>query len=258
LEEKDINHIIKCFNGSKEYTKGNEGNTFRELLKIQKLTEKFSGIEIDYLLELILSSNIQSSEINKFKNGYLINSSINLKEMEQKNNDENIYFQKMKNNINKIENKFTFSQKEAINKIILGIINDFPTLLIGDIGAGKTFIIEELARIFDVNLKVIQFTSETNSFDLIGRLELNKNKIDELKKDLEDLQNYLIEKQYLKITKLILLIQSFNIEKIINLLKEEEEIIKNYEYDNDKYNKLKENLQNYCKGIKGINFGFNL
>ena len=61
----------------------------------------------------------------------------------------------MKNNINEIENKFTFSQKETINKIIIGIINDFTILLIGDIGAGKTFIIEELSRIFEVNLKVI-------------------------------------------------------------------------------------------------------
>ena len=155
LEKKDINHIIKWFNESKECSKGNEGNTFRELLKTTKFTEKFSGIDNDYLLQLILSSNIQSSEINKFKNGYLINSSINLKKMEQKNNGENIYFQKMKNNINKIENKFTFSQKETINKIIIGIINDFTILLIGDIGAGKTFIIEELSRIFEVNLKVI-------------------------------------------------------------------------------------------------------
>ena len=65
-------------------------------------------------------------------------------------------------------------------------------------------------------------------------MELNKNTIDELKK---------IEIQYLKIRELILLIQSFNYEKIIEFLKEEEqEIIKKYKYDNNKYQDLLKKL----------------
>jgi MoxR-like ATPase len=46
------------------------------------------------------------------------------------------------------------------------------TLLSGDIGSGKTFIIESLAEIVGIKLNVIQFNTEITSSDLIGRLEM--------------------------------------------------------------------------------------
>lgn len=71
-----------------------------------------------------------------------------------------------------IKTQFTIQQKEAIMKIMIGLLAQRPILLTGDIGTGKTFIIEQLAEIIGAKLKVIQFNSETTSSDIIGRIEL--------------------------------------------------------------------------------------
>ena len=57
-------------------------------------------------------------------------------------------------------------------KMMIGLLAERPILLTGEIGTGKTFIIEQLANIIGAKLNVIQFNSETTSLDIIGRLEL--------------------------------------------------------------------------------------
>ena len=99
-----------------------------------------------------------------------------------------------------IKTQFTISQKEAVMKMMIGLLAERPILLTGDIGTGKTFVIEQLANLIGVKLKVIQFNSETTSLDIIGRLELSvdKNKINELKISLNRYKNILIKCKYLR------------------------------------------------------------
>ena len=62
---------------------------------------------------------------------------------------------------------------------MIGSLKERPILLTGEIGAGKTFVIEQLANIIGAKLKVIQFNSKTTSFNILRRLELTideKNK----------------------------------------------------------------------------------
>ena len=71
-----------------------------------------------------------------------------------------------------IKTQFTIPQKEAIMKMMIGLLAERPILLTGEIGTEKTFIFEKLANIIGAKLSVIQFNSETTSLDIIGRLEL--------------------------------------------------------------------------------------
>ena len=105
-------------------------------------------------------------------------------------------------------------------KMTIGLLAEKPILLTGDIGTGKTFIVEQLANLIGANLKVIQFNSETTSVDIIGRLELtvDKEKLNSFKKSMKDFIEILIEKKYKKITELIVESELLDISKIEQFL----------------------------------------
>ena len=101
-------------------------------------------------------------------------------------------------------------------KMMIGLLAERPILLIGDIGTGKTFIVEQLANLIGANLKIIQFNSETTSLDIIGKLELtiDKDKIKFLKNKIKNFIEHLIEIKYRKITEIIVESELLDITKI--------------------------------------------
>ena len=106
---------------------------------------------------------------------------MNTKNEEIKLDNEYLYLGQLKYELNRgnkweIYTQFTSSQKEAIMKILIGLIIEKTILLAGPIGSGKTYIIKELPNMIGVNLRIIQFTVETTSADLIGRLKVNKKR----------------------------------------------------------------------------------
>ena len=174
--------IIKCFNISQGIANKYSdfgGNTFREILKLKQFIDKCQEIPIDYLLELILSRNIPASEMENFKEKTGLNIiSTSLNDLKLKIENKNLCFDnfvkyKLINPKNyEVKTQFTVSQKEALMKMMIGLLAERPILLTGDIGTGKTFIVEQLANLIGASLKVIQFNSETTSLDIIGRLKL--------------------------------------------------------------------------------------
>lgn len=158
-----------------------------------------------------------------------------------------------------IKTQFTISQKEAVMKMMIGLLAERPILLTGDIGTGKTFVIEQLANLIGVKLKVIQFNSETTSLDIIGRLELSvdKNKINELKKSLNRYKNKLIQSKYPKITKFIKVSEFLDIDGIYEFLKKEEYFINISDNLKIETEKMKEQLSN-LRGLQKTHFNFNL
>ena len=187
LSDKDMFiRVMNCFQISQEIAKKYSqtgGNTFREIIKLGQFLDKCKEIPIDYLLELILSRNIPSSEIEVFKARTGLNTiSKSLNELKLKIENKHLCFDnfikyKLINPENyEIKTQFTVPQKEALMKIMIGLLAERPILLTGDIGTGKTFIIEQLANLIGAKLKIIQFNSETTSLDIIGRLELTVDK----------------------------------------------------------------------------------
>ena len=182
-----------------------------EILKLGQFVDKCGDIPLEYLLDLILSTNIPASEIDNFrrKTGLnIISNSLNDLKLKIENKYlcfGNFVKYKLINSKNyEIKTQFTISQKEAIMKIMIGLLAERPILLTGDIGTGKTFVIEQLANIIGAKLKVIQFNSETTSSDILGRLELtiDEKKINDLKKSIKDFRDKLINSKYPKITDL--------------------------------------------------------
>ncbi len=158
-----------------------------------------------------------------------------------------------------IKTQFTIPQKEAIMKIMIGLLAQRPILLTGDIGTGKTFIIEQLADIIGAKLKVIQFNSETTSSDIIGRLELTIDikKINDLKKSLKEFKQKLIKIKYSKITKFIVITECLDISKIREFFDDTNNFIN---IPDDLYVDANEIL-NQLKGLDGLkktHFNFNL
>ena len=216
-KKDEFNRVINCFEISQKYSKKyseNGGNTFREILKLGQFIDKCGEIPLEYLLELILCTNIPTSEMENFKNESGLNIISNsLSDLKLKIENKYLCFDKfvkykLINDKNyEIKTQFTISQKEAIMKIMIGLLAKRPILLTGDIGTGKTFIIEQLADIIGANLKVIQFNSETTSLDIIGRLELtvDQNKLEEIKNSIRQLKEKLIKIKYRKITEFIIL-----------------------------------------------------
>ena len=244
-----------------------EGNTFREILKLRQFIDKCPDIPIDYLLELILSRNIPPSEMENFKaeTGFnIISNSLNDLKLKIENKClcfDNFVKYKLINPKNyEIKTQFTISQKEALMKIMIGLLAERPILLTGDIGTGKTFIVEQLANLIGANLKVIQFNSETTSLDILGRLELtiDKNKINNLKKSIKKFIEDLIKIKYKKITEIIIENELLNISKIQNFLENEKEDFYNYDLDiQNEYEEIRTQLIN-LSGIKKTHFNFNL
>ena len=262
--------VIKCFEiSSRIASKYSDfgGNTFREILKLKQFIDKCQDIPVDYLLELILSRNIPPSEMDNFKTETglnIISNSLNDLKLKIENKClcfDNFVKYKLINPKNyEIKTQFTVSQKEALMKMMIGLLAERPILLTGDIGTGKTFIVEQLANLIGANLKVIQFNSETTSLDILGRLELtiDKNKINNLKKTIKKFIEHLIEIKYKKITEIIVESELLDISKIQNFLENERDDFYNYPLDIlNEYGEIRAQLIN-LSGIKKTHFNFNL
>ena len=207
------NDIIKI---NKKISK-NKNYTFREIIKLSNIFEKINNIEnrkkIDLILEPEKSLNLNDSKL-KMDNKYLYFGDYVKYPLNKSHNQELI-------------KQFTYSQKEALIRIMIGLNIEKTILLTGDIGTGKTFIIEELAKLTGSNLKIIQFNYETTSNDLIGRLELNKKNLDDLKEKLNEMEKLLINKEYEFVTKFIELNNSMEVSKITDFLKKKNIDLKN-------------------------------
>ena len=225
-ENQEIEKLIKKINEINENKKGDKKISVREILNIKNAYDKLD-IEIDDEIIDLFSNVENESKVDKNEK--------KLKNYEKENFtfcNEYLYFCGLKYKLNNQpyfnnQIQFTFAQKEAIYKILIGLIIEKSILLNGEIGSGKTFIIEKLAEMTGNSLKIIQFTNDTNSNDLIGRLELNKyNFDDELKEKLNEIKEILIKIQYEKITKFILILNEMEPNKILNFIKNlNEEII---------------------------------
>ena len=276
VDKETFDRIIKCFQEAEKIStrfSNFGGNTFREILKLKQFIDKCKDINIDYLLELILSRNIPESEMENFQNKTGLNmiSKLNgLKLTIEKDYlcfDKYVKYKLLNTKKYEIKEQFTISQKEALMKIMIGLLAERPILLTGDIGTGKTFIVEQLANLLGANLKVIQFNSETTSLDIIGRLELtvDKKKIEALKNSLNNFLENLIKLKYKKITEFIVESEIFDIAKIQNYLQKETINFKfpyNYhekisEEIKDEFEAIKTQLNNLT-GIKKTHFDFKL
>ena len=182
----------------------------REILKLYKIFTKIKNLEInDSLLALILNSGKENEMYSKIYDLKLDNDNLSIGP---------IKYPLKRGNRFEIYKQFTSTQKEAIIKILIGLNIEQTILLTGPIGSGKTYLIKELANIIGVNLRIIQFNLETNSADLIGRYELNKNKMENFKEILKRLTNILIKSKFPLITEYIMLSRTLNIEKILSFL----------------------------------------
>ena len=226
LKEKEIKKVINCYLNSKTYAMENEIITFREILKLKEMLEKYGfDKKLELFLELIFCPYIESSEINNFKATFE-DTMRDFKDVELKINSKKIYFReyieypRIQNNYNKINYNFTLNQKEAIIKILFGLSIKKTILLTGEIGCGKTFLIEKLAELIGAKLKIIQFHSEISSYDIIGGQEIVESKTDEIFNKLKEYENILIEQKYTKITQFIEFIETKNYNEIIWILNE--------------------------------------
>ena len=235
--KEEFKSVIKCYNISKKYSNKyseNGGNTFREILKLGQFVDKCGDIPLEYLLDLILCTNVPVSEIDNFRRESglnIISNSLNDLKLKIENKClcfGNFVKYKLINSKNyEVKTQFTISQKEAIMKIMIGLLAERPILLTGDIGTGKTFVIEQLANIIGAKLKVIQFNSETTSSDILGRLELtiDEKKINDLKKSIKDFKDKLINSKYPKITELIVICEYLDIAKMQEYFNKEENFL---------------------------------
>jgi midasin (ATPase involved in ribosome maturation) len=174
--------VIKCYNISQKYStkySENGGNAFREILILGQFIDKCGEIPLEYLLELIFCTNIPTSELENFRRESglnVISNSLNDLKLKIENKhlcfDNFVKYELINTKNYEIKTQFTIPQKEAIMKMMIGLLAERPILLTGEIGTGKTFIFEQLANIIGAKLSVIQFNSETTSLDIIGRLEL--------------------------------------------------------------------------------------
>ena len=142
---------------------------------------------------------------------------------------------------------------------MIGLLAERPILLTGDIGTGKTFVIEQLANIIGAKLKVIQFNSETTSSDILGRLELtiDEKKINDLKKSLKEFKDKLIQSKYAKITELIVVSEYLDIAKIQEYFNKDENFLNIPDDLQKEYNIILKQLESLI-GIKKTHFTFNL
>ena len=270
INDETFKMIMKCFQISEIISSQYSniyGNTFREILKLKQFIDKCEEIPIDYLLELILSRNIPQSEMEKFQaeTGLkMISNSLNDLKLKIENNylcfDKFVKYKLINPKKYEIKSQFTISQKETLMKMMIGLLAERPILLTGDIGTGKTFIVEQLANLIGVNLKIIQFNSETTSLDIIGRLELtiDKDKINKVFNSIKNFIDHLIEIEYKNITEFIVESEFKDIERIRIFLEKNKESFCDYT-DNiqDEFNNVKIQLDNLI-GIKKTHFDFKL
>ena len=266
-DKEKFKRVMNCYLISEKYSRKYSetgGNTFREILKLGQFMDKCEEVPIEYLLELILSVNIPQSEIENFKKESeldKISNSFNDLKLRIDNKylcfGNLVKYKLINQNYYEIKTQFTISQKEAIMKIMIGLLAEKPILLIGENGTGKTFIIEKLSEIIGAKLKVIQFNSETTSLDIVGRLELTVDikKINDLKKSLKEFMDNLIVKKYKNITEFINKIEKLDIPQIKYFLEDNE--INIPEELKEKSKKIIKQLDS-LDGIKKTNFNFSL
>ena len=213
LDKADIDHIIYKHN---LYANENRNNTFREVMKIHKYFKKIESVGLDELLDLILypekKISVNDWDLRLDKNNLFFGKS-----------DNYIKYPLDNKNQSEIRTLFTPSQKEALLKILVGIKAENTILLTGEINSGKTYIIEQLANLIGIRLRTIQFTKETNSTDLIGKLQLTKKNMSLLKSKLNNVQNHLIEKEFKDVSKFIIYNKSMAIPELLNILKDIDE-----------------------------------
>jgi len=239
----DIKHVISQYN---KYSNENKNNTFREIMKIQKYFNNIKDIGLNELLDMILfpekKVSVKDWDLRLDRNNLYFG---------KKNNYIKFPFPKNRNNRNEIKTLFTSSQKEALMKILVGIKAESTILLTGEINSGKTYLIEQLAYLMGIKLKIIQFTKETNSSDLIGKLKLTKQDISDLQEKLKRIMENLINKEFEDITKFI----KFNKNMDVNGLKN---ILQNIVFEKNKnidIDSLKKELDNISI-LNNINFDF--
>ena len=262
MEQNYINRVINVYRISQEisnkYSDNNE-NTFREILTLKELYDKCNNIPIDYLLELIFTKNISPSKIADFKTEAGLKSSnnfINEKELEINgsylNFGDYIKYKIINQTKFDINHQFPFVQKESIVNILIGLLSKKPILLSGNIGCGKSYIIEKLSEYVGIPLNIIHFTSETTSEDLIGRLELSLNKeaINYFKDKFNILNKELINKEYEKICELIIKEENYD-SNLLEFLEKEKGNIPNENLVNEIIEKLKK-----YNGFEKLTFKF--
>jgi len=212
---------IQCFLNSQKYINNQAetgGNTLREILKLREFTNKCPDVPLDTLLDLVLCSNMSEKDASNFKNENNIITTLTNIVPEIK--DNKLCFKNLVNfNLIKprydgqVNKQFTLPEKNALLKILIGLNAKRTILLSGDIGSGKTYVVEALAEIIGVKLNVIQFNSETSSSDIIGRLEMSvdSNKVLDINNQLNELIRLLIMDEWLRVTSFINLIRDGNI-----------------------------------------------
>ena len=265
MEQKDINKIYNSYRISQEisnkYSDNNE-NTFREILTLKELYGKCNKIPIEYLLELIFTKNISPLKIEDFKKK---SEEAGLKSMNNFINENELIINgsylnfgdfikyKIINQIKfDISEQFPFVQKESIVNILIGLLSKKPILLSGNIGCGKSYIIEKLSEYVGIPLNIIHFTSETTSDDLIGRLELSLNKeaVNYFNDKFNILNKELIEKEYEKICELIIKEEKYD-SNLLEFLEKEKKNIPNENLVNEIIEKLKK-----YNGFEKLTFNF--
>jgi len=211
--KENIKRTLICFLSSQKYTKNHSENgevSLREIIKLKELFNRNPNIPLETLLDLVLCSIMSEENASKFKNENQINNILKNKIPEIRNNKlcfENFIeydLEKPRRN-GKLNKQFTSPQREALMKILVGLNAKRTILLTGDIGTGKTHIIESLAEIIGIKLNVIQFNTETSSSDIIGRLEMGieSKEISDINEIVEILTDLLIKEEWPRITSFI-------------------------------------------------------
>ncbi|KAG4105393.1 hypothetical protein H8356DRAFT_1027608 [Neocallimastix lanati (nom. inval.)] len=253
LFEKKENLIraITCFFNSQKYTKNRSetgGVTIREILKLREFAKECPDVPLDTLLDLVLCANMSEEDIAKFKNENQFNNTLSNITPEIKNNKlcfkDLIKYDLMKFKYDgPVNMQFTLPERDALMKVLIGLTAKRTILLSGDIGTGKTHIIESLAEIIGVKLNIIQFNAETTSSDTIGRLEMSidPNELSKIKYELNKLRDILINDEWPRITSFI---------KYIN------EKTLNFECMNEYFEKLMKNNPLKLEAQKQLNICF--
>ena len=155
LTEDKFITAMKCFNNPREYIKNysDNGVTLREINKLYKFSKMCPDVPLHILLELIICPYIPLAKVDKFKKD---NNLMQTKEEIETPKIEKGYLcfhklvqyqvcENVRDGLIKIQ--FTQPQKEALMKILIGLLSQKTILLSGDIGSGKTFIIESFLTI---------------------------------------------------------------------------------------------------------------
>jgi midasin (ATPase involved in ribosome maturation) len=126
---------------------------------------KYSSLSLFYFLINVIKkfSKFNKEKIIKF------DKKINFNLIENKHLcfDNFVKYELINTKNYEIKTQFTIPQKEAIMKMMIGLLAERPILLTGEIGTGKTFIFEQLANIIGAKLSAIHFNSETTSLDIM-------------------------------------------------------------------------------------------